>query len=386
MLVQFMDMREGWPRMARFLALLAVVVGLAKIETIAAEPAQPRELLMPSLAPTRDSEAAESIETSPPPQPEFRPLAVIAEEAENASPLTPNIPISDTMLTPIPPDTYPERVVVEGDNITEPCEAFSDGDSCSMFWSDKLVYTVLPRSLLWEPPMANQREPRMYGKLDNANEESTIDTAIGGEFGVARFGPADRLHEGIQLDVFAAVFTRFNEQRLLKTADYRVGIPLTYAKGPWEAKVAYEHTSTHLGDEYIEATGRRQVPHVRDEIVFGLARRFWNQVRFYGQYGYSFSTSNAIQGMRDRYDVGVEWSKQRNTGWKGQPFAAADFDIRSDQDYQVNTTLQIGWQWLDCVTRHSARLAMEVYTGRNPYGQFYQEYDDWIGVGAYYDW
>ncbi|MFO0945574.1 MAG: DUF1207 domain-containing protein [Planctomycetota bacterium] len=267
-----------------------------------------------------------------------------------------------------------------------PVEYFSDAEACSLFWSDRLVYTPLPSSLLWLPPLANQREPRMYGKFTNLNNQSVIDTAIGGEFGLGRIGPVKNDCEGIQLDVFAAVFTRFNDQRLLTAADYRVGVPLTYAKGPWSAKLSYEHTSTHLGDEYIERTGRRQAAHVRDEIVLGLSRYFWNQLRLYGQFGYSFATSMVVGENRDRYDCGFEWSKLQDTGIKGQPFAALDIDIRSDQEYYANTTLQVGWQWKTMRTRNSARLAFEYYNGYSPYGQFFQDREDWVGVGAFYDW
>lgn len=317
---------------------------------------------------------------------EYRSIAVFAEDEEVTSPLTPNTPIGDPVLTPTRPDRFPEPVVVDGEVTAMPVEYYSDADGMALGWSNRLVYDAFPSSLLWQPPMANQREPRMYGKFTNANDQSTIDTALGGEFGFGRIGPADRCHEGLQIDGFGVVFSRFNEDRLNVANDFRAGIPITYAKGPWAAKVSFEHTSTHLGDEYIEATGRRQAAHVRDEVVFGLSRRFWNQLRLYGQYGYSFSTSVLIRDYRDRYDFGLEWSKQQDTGWRGQPFAALDFDLRSDQDYEANMTFQLGWQWLKPWTRHSARVAFEVYSGKSPFGQFYREFEDWVGVGGFYDW
>ena len=153
------------------------------------------------------------------------------------------------------------------------------------FWS-QAQWQFFPAGLLWHPPWANQREPRSGVRFSNARNESTIDTAIGGEFGLVRWRPDDQTYEGVQFDVMAVVFTRFNDRRLLTAADYRVGAPLTYAKGPWQAKLAYEHTSTHLGDEYIEVFGRRQAPHVRDEIVLGLAHLFGQSVRIYGRRGF----------------------------------------------------------------------------------------------------
>lgn len=253
------------------------------------------------------------------------------------------------------------------------------------WWREPIEYRVLPGTLLWQIPLANQREPRTDGKFLAVNGQSTVDTAIGGQFGLLRFGPKDRSFEGIQIDGFAAVFTRFNDRRLLTAADYRVGLPLTFASGPWQAKFSYEHTSTHLGDEFIQSTGRLQKAHVRDELVWGLARWLHDEIRLYGQVGYSFHTSKLVGNDRMRYDWGLEWSKQAPTSWKGRPFAAYDMDLRSDQSWTINSTVQLGWQWRT-IQRRSARMAAEFYNGRSPYGQFYRVREQWIGFGAYLDW
>lgn len=317
---------------------------------------------------------------------EYRTLAEVAERSPNVVPLTPNTPIIDLPMEPNPSTEVPEPVVLDGGEFSRPTQYYSDADEHTLFWSNGLHYIVLPGTLLWEPPLANQREPRMYAKFTNARNESTIDTAIGGQFGLGRWAPADRPHEGIQLDLFAVAFTRFNDERLLTAADYRAGVPLTYAKGNWQAKISYEHTSTHLGDEFIARTGRQQVAHVRDEIVLGLARRYWDQLRFYGQAGFSFLTSDIVGEDRDRYNAGAEWSRTCRTGLRGQPFAALDFDIRSDQDYNTNTTFQIGWQWRRADYSQGARLALEVYNGRSPYGQFFRDKEDWVGIVGIFDW
>lgn len=311
-------------------------------------------------------------------------LARYAQESEIATPVTENVFVVERSQLPEGDPQPPSPVFKEEDLANGFQEHYSDANQHSLFWSEPLHCVYLPNSLLWQPPLANQREPRMYAKFTNMNGKNFIETAIGGELGLVRLQPEGRAFEGIQMDVFAAVFTRFDERRLLTAADYRVGAPLTYAKGPWQTKISYEHTSTHMGDEFSEAYGRRQVPHVRDEIVFGLAHRSWNQLRVYGQTGYSFNTSDNLKNKRERFDCGVEWSKQVFTGWKGQPFAAADFDFRSDQDYNTNFTFQIGWQFMNN-TRKSGRLALEYYNGNSPYGQFFRDHNEWFGFDFLYD-
>ena len=59
-------------------------------------------------------------------------------------------------------------------------------------------------------------------------------------------------------------------------------------------------------------------------------------------------------------------------------------DLRSYQGYRLNNTLQVGWQWVG--HGRSVRLALEVYDGKSPYGQFYKDNEHWTGIAGYYDW
>lgn len=312
-------------------------------------------------------------------------------------------PINSRPLLTIPPTPPPLPAMVPGEG-TLPDSAFGQSRSTqirnpggafggayktfsdSVLWGDEsFQYLTLPHDLLWQVPLANPREPRFSGKFFNIKGKSYIDTAIGGQFGLGRFAPKNNPNEGIQLDLFAAVFTRFNPRRFLTAADYRAGIPLTYRKGPWSTKFSYEHTSTHIGDEYSQSYGVRQNPLVLDEFVLGLSRYFGEHVRVYGQAGYAFNTAKETnKNHRDRYDIGVSYSNYADTGPLGKPYGAFDLDIRSYQNYQPNATLQAGWQWVG--GGHSVRLGVEIYNGKSSYGQFYKTNENWVAFAGYYDW
>lgn len=251
-------------------------------------------------------------------------------------------------------------------------------------------WTLLPSTLLWEPPLANPLQPRLYVKpttLDTENTHGTVDTGIGGTAALWRWNPTGLPNQGIQGDVFAVIFSRWSSGNISTGVDYRFGFPFTFAYGPWEGKLAYEHTSTHVGDDFIKRTGRLKQPHVRDEVVVGLARRFWDQARVYGQIGYAFQM-DVPDGREDpvRYNWGVEWSRRQATGFRGQPFAAFDMDLRGDQGYTPNMTAQVGWQWRAEDLRPSLRVALELYHGRSPFGQFFRDREKWVGIGAYFDY
>ena len=269
---------------------------------------------------------------------------------------------------------------------------FADWFHEIFLWPDQpYEYGTLPATLLWKPPIANLREPQFYGIFHNISGKSYIDTGIGAQFGLGRIGPVGRSdptkqleNEGIQLDVFGAVFTRFDPKRFLTALDYRAGIPLTYKKGPWSTKLSYEHTSTHIGDEYSQAYHVYQKPLVLDEVVYGLSRYFGDHLRLYGQIGYAFNTAKETNANnRTRFDWGLSYENYYDTGPAGRPYAAYDMDIRSYQSYTPNNSCQIGWQW----TNHgrSVRLAIQLYEGKSMFGQFYTKNESWIGFGGYYN-
>ena len=115
------------------------------------------------------------------------------------------------------------------------------------------VTTVFPNTLLWAPPLAGKAEPRMAVLIDSFKNSSggnyTVDTSIGMNYGLLRYTAAGH-DAAYQLDLFGVVLTRLSPNDLL-AEDYRFGVPITARWGPWHGKVGYEHTSAHLGDEYI---------------------------------------------------------------------------------------------------------------------------------------
>jgi hypothetical protein len=255
-------------------------------------------------------------------------------------------------------------------------------------WYDQYHLVGLPATLLWQPPMANALQPRLalnMTSLKNDTTTQTIDTAIGGEVGFFRIKQVDGSGPQFEPDFFAVILTRFSNNCDLIAADYRFGFPLTFAYENWHAKIGYEHTSTHLGDDFIRDNGGMKKANIRDECVLGLDYVFAEQLRVYGVFGYAGYINTPTPSEPERYDIGVEWSRNKTTEWPGQPFAALDVEFRGDQNYVANTTLQIGWQWKEMDTGHSFRTGLELYDGRSPYGQFYLTREKWVGFGVWID-
>ncbi len=250
--------------------------------------------------------------------------------------------------------------------------------------------TGIPRTLLWEPPLAAKREPRfqlMPTTLDTSVSQSTLDTSIGTTLGLVRYEPADRSIQW-QFDAFALVYSRFSNYDVLLDSDYRYGFPVTFSSGPWHGKIAYEHLSSHLGDEPFIRDRKVSFDYIRDEIVVAVGRYFCDyRMRVYGQAGWSFNQYIPGDPPPYRFDTGIEWTGGRSTSCWGRPFGAANVTFDGAVDYDPNFTLQLGWQWREAGRRlGQCRVFGEYYTGYSPYGQFFYQREQWLGVGVGFDY
>lgn len=272
-----------------------------------------------------------------------------------------------------------------------PCE--DRGDPRKLFEYTTLrggTFQAFPGTLLWEPPLASKAEPRMellFTTLDDTTSQQTVDGYIGATVGIFRFTPAES-RWAFQLDFFGLVASRFSKYDYLIASDYRAGLPITWACGPWHGKFGYEHTSTHLGDELMLLTGRQRIPSVRDELVLGLGRWFWNQLRVYGEFGYAFFFDSVVRDADPvRFAVGAEWRTREATGLLGKPFGAVHIAFPGDQHYSANLTVQAGWMWRQPGQRlANLRIFGEYYTGRAPFGQIFQETNQFFGLGVAIDY
>ena len=192
---------------------------------------------------------------------------------------------------------------------------------------------------------------------------------------------------GWQIDLFGVVHTRLSPEDLL-ASDYRFGFPVSFRYGPWHAKVGYEHTSAHVGDEGIRNGGLPVSSFAKDEIVVGVGRWFEDCIRVYGQTGYAFFQDLPDETVdRWRFDVGFEAYDRRPTGFCGTPFIAFNADFRGEQGYNGNLTFQAGWLWRNPEQRLADwRVFAEYYTGRSPYGQFLYNRERFAGVGIAVDY
>jgi hypothetical protein len=247
------------------------------------------------------------------------------------------------------------------------------------------TWQVLPEGLMYKSYLAGPKESRLASAWVHEQHLGWLwDVTLGARAGLLRYGTQDALWpEGWELDVEGAAFPRLDADRNLVSADYRVGVPLTARMGPWEGKFGYYHISSHLADEFMLGTGDfARLNYVRDGLLLGLAFRPTPNWRLYGETGWAFHTDGGAQPWE--FQFGAEYSLAQPTGVRGSPFVAVNGLLRQDVDFGGSFTGQAGWQWRGTSGR-LARIGAQYFNGMSEQRQFFNKFEEQIGVGLWYD-
>lgn len=297
------------------------------------------------------------------------------------------------------PDTHqpPETVVGSRFEWIEPSPQFPAGPapgpdavplSGHPAWpSDAWDWRLFPGGIVYPNYLAGVHESRMASTWFHDDRLGwQWDVALGGRAGLLRFGTADPLMpEGWQLDIEGAAFPRLDlvdGRRELTSSDFRFGIPLTYGDGPYRMKFAYYHISSHLGDERMQRTGEPRINYVRDGFVWGHSWYFTPEVRAYAEAAWAFHTDGGAQPWE--FQFGLDYAPCCPTGIAGAPFLALNVHLREEVDFGGNFVVQAGWAWRGA-RGQLLRAGLHYYNGKSPQFQFFDQFEQQIGLAMWYD-
>ncbi len=203
-----------------------------------------------------------------------------------------------------------------------------------------------------------------------------------------RWGTADDMRpDGWQLDVEGAGLPRLGVDNDLDViaVDFRIGVPLTYGRGPYQTKFAYYHLSSHLGDEFIIANPAvTRINFVRDVLVWGHGYYLTPTLRIYGEAGWAFKTDGGAE--RWEFQFGIDYSPACPTDFRGAPFAAVNAHLREEVGYGGNLVVQAGWSWRGSGGGHLVRVGLEYFNGKDEQFEFFNESQEKLGLGLWYDY
>jgi hypothetical protein len=256
---------------------------------------------------------------------------------------------------------------------------------------------ILPNNLIYTSYLAGPKEPRFAttwyddtgrDPLNPSRENGLLwDSTLGGRASILRYGSDTVLHpQGFEVQIEGAAFVRLDPQddRDLRSADYRFGVPLVYGIGRWQGKLAYYHNSAHLGDEaFIKHPTYPRLNYVRDVIVLGGSWYAYDWMRLYGEVGWSFYNDGGSEPWEFQY--GAELIQARATGPNGAPFLAVNGMSRQELNFGGNVTVQTGWAWRGDRSEKLFRLGFEYLYGSDPQYEFAFSNQNRAGIGMWYD-
>ena len=258
-------------------------------------------------------------------------------------------------------------------------------------------WQLMPNNLIYTSYLAGPKEPRLgtvwYDDTapsltePNLSEGWLWDSTLGGRASILRYGSDSILHpQGFEVQIEGAAFVRLDpeDDRDLRSSDFRFGVPLVYGVGRWQSKLAYYHNSAHLGDEFmIKNPSFPRVNYVRDVIVLGGSWYPLDWMRLYGEVGYSFFNAGGSKPWE--FQFGTELLQARPTGGWGKPFLAVNSMLRQELDFGGNVCVQAGWFWRGRGSEKLYRIGLEYLYGSDPQYEFVFYNQNRFGVGMWYD-
>lgn len=169
----------------------------------------------------------------------------------------------------------------------------------------------------------------------------------------------------------------------LVNSDFRFGLALTNRTGPVSGLFRVYHFSSHAGDEYLINNDVKRVNISNESLDMVLSYDLNDWLRVYGGSAYRFGRHPK------EFDP---WSLQYGAEFRGQekywgilrPVAGANFYHLEERDWATSISVRAGFE-LESHTRLMNRIQFLIgyFNGPSPYGQFYQNYHEYIDFGLH---
>lgn len=244
--------------------------------------------------------------------------------------------------------------------------------------------------------VADPRRPRMLvgvGVADSEIPETSsgrVMLDLGTRYTLFRIHAGSASRNEFALDIEGGLFTQFDLGRGLDNIgwDGRYGI---FAVWDWNDRIAtrvgYRHISAHLGDEYIEATGRARIDYTRDDLAFGLSYFLNERFTIYVEPSWAWHMGNTQRQEPWAIEGGLNYEGPRKM-WNGSTafYAATHLRAFDETDWNPGVSVQTGLHVKRSRSSSNLRLGLEGYIGRAILGEFALDYDEaYLTLGIFFD-
>lgn len=265
---------------------------------------------------------------------------------------------------------------------------------------------AFPENDVFRPLLADPKQPQFFAtyqalRVRNPALRSNLGSSVNiGSVGFGEnFGLVGRRNgcDGWQVGILAGVFAQFNldaSSADLINADYVVGFPISWRKDLFSARVRFFHQSSHLGDEFVlgnPGLARENLSFEEVEPIVSLdTPGGWG--RIYGGGGYMLSREpNSLDRLKAQWGVELRGPAFHWTGLERAvtgslamtPVFGADFKAFEEMNWVVSSNVVAGVEWFRAGGSRRVRLMVNYYNGFTPFGQFFAQKVESVGVGIY---
>lgn len=238
-----------------------------------------------------------------------------------------------------------------------------------------------PEGLAYRHPLADPRAPATGIRLQfpvHSDGDFKIENRLATHLAIWR--KEDR-ESTLEVEAEGAVFARFNfdENWDMDGADFRFGFPIVSRRGPLAIKLHPWHMTSHLGDEFIERTGRKRVAYARNEVALGLSWDFDPEWRAYVEAGYALSRGDVNEPLRVM--AGLEtMGRCLGPAWP-ETFAALNLTSFAEQDWGIQVNVEAGFWLRPEGSQRGVRFSLGYFHGPSALTQFLAEDEEYWSLG-----
>lgn len=248
--------------------------------------------------------------------------------------------------------------------------------------------------LLADPKAGSSHLSYVRGRSSSPFGTDLASLAVADRFGLLRWG-GPHPGEGLQISLAGGISAQFDMNTPaydLINADYTIGLPITYRRGPGSWRVRLYHQSSHLGDEFPlrSRVARERFRFQSGEAIFSSDA---GPLRVYAGGEIMFASTPRSVDTKVLH-AGIELRQRDSALHLGslagaRLVAAVDAKATEDLDWHVATSARAGLEISrgDPDARHAGRrwsILGQYYDGPSPYGQFFRDNVTYYGVGIHF--
>jgi hypothetical protein len=250
-----------------------------------------------------------------------------------------------------------------------------------------------PPQDLFQPYIADPRRARMGLTVTEVTDspivgagDSRFGLRAGERAGIVRVHNPGEPDRGWQIDIeggYRGESDRDNSEDVIGW-DGVYGLQVAWKQSEDSAwRTGILHTSSHLGDEF-EGLGHQRRNVTREDLFLAYSRDLGGDWRAYGEYGHAIHLSDNHLLEKGRAQAGLEyepaptWFNDR-LGW----FSALDVSSFEEDRWTLNWCWQTGFAWPVLNAQRVWRFGIELYRGRSPMGEFFQNRETWWAIGLW---